>query len=166
MVLALGARSAIGAFGYAHSIPGFGFAAASGLSGGYAVLIFVGGRGLARIRIHGSGTLTVTANGFTTRVLGTVLRNQTRSKKHTRHHQQNFHLHRRFTVCVLLKRTRMCVLVILAKHTVHMDVFLAIRSMGFNPNASRSTTPFCGPAATTEQITLSTAADWHSGRWA
>jgi len=84
MVLALGARSAIG---YAHSIPGFGFAAASGLSGGYAVLIFVGGRGLACIRIHGSGTLTIAANGFTARVLGTIPRNQTRGKKHTRHHQ-------------------------------------------------------------------------------
>jgi len=86
VVFALGARSAIGALGYAHSILGLGSAAGAGLSGGYAVLILVGGRSLARIRVDGSA-LPIAAHGLAARVFGTIFSTYTRSQEHTRDHQ-------------------------------------------------------------------------------
>ena len=87
MVLALGALSAIGALGYALSVLGLRFAAAAGLSGRHPVLILLGGSSFARIRIDGSGSLTIAANGLTALVFDAILRKQTRSKKHTHHRQ-------------------------------------------------------------------------------
>ena len=80
VVFALGARSAIGPLGYAHSILGLGSAAGAGLSGGYAVLILVGGRSLARIRVDGSGTLPIAAHGLAARVFDTIFSTYTRSQ--------------------------------------------------------------------------------------
>jgi hypothetical protein len=87
LVRALDASGAVRALGYALSILGLGFAAAAGLSGRDPVLILLGGSSFARIRVHGSGSLTIAANGLTARVFDAIFRKQTRSKKHTRHHQ-------------------------------------------------------------------------------
>jgi hypothetical protein len=73
--------------GDALSILGLGSAAAVGLSGRYSVLILLGGSRFAGIRVDGSRRLTITANGFTTRVLHAIFREHVRRKKHTRYHQ-------------------------------------------------------------------------------
>jgi hypothetical protein len=65
LVLALGASSAIGSLGNALSILCLGLAAARGLSGGYTILILVGGRTFARMRVVGSSGLAVAANSLT-----------------------------------------------------------------------------------------------------
>ena len=53
IVLTLGAGSAIGAFGDTHSISCLGFAAPAGSGGCHPVLIRLGDRGIASIRVVG-----------------------------------------------------------------------------------------------------------------
>jgi hypothetical protein len=72
IVVTLGASSAIGTLGNALSIFALAFAAASGLSCRYSVLILVSGSPFACIWVVGSGRLTVAANGFTARILDTI----------------------------------------------------------------------------------------------
>jgi hypothetical protein len=76
LVLALGASLAVGALGDALSILGLGSATAVGLSGRHPILIFLGGRRFARIRVNGSCTLTIAANCFTACVFHAIFRKQ------------------------------------------------------------------------------------------
>ncbi|MGC2194170.1 MAG: hypothetical protein WA628_05810 [Terriglobales bacterium] len=86
LVRALGASGTVRALNYALSILGLGTAAGVALRGRYPVLILLGGTSFARIRIDGSGSLTIAANGLTSCVFDAI-RKRNRSKKHTRNHQ-------------------------------------------------------------------------------
>jgi hypothetical protein len=86
LVRALGASGAVGGLNYALSILGLGTAAGVALSGRYPVLILLGGTSFARIRVDGSGSLTIAANGLTSCVFDAI-RKRTRSKEHTHNHQ-------------------------------------------------------------------------------
>ena len=74
IVRGLDAGSATRPLSYTFSILGLGSAALGGLRGCHAVGILLGSSSIARVRVDRCGTLTVAANGFTTRVLDAVSR--------------------------------------------------------------------------------------------
>jgi hypothetical protein len=72
IVVTFGARGAVGPLGNALSILALAFAAPSGLSRRYSVLILGSGSTFTRIRVVRGGRLTIAANGLTTRILDTI----------------------------------------------------------------------------------------------
>jgi hypothetical protein len=77
LVLALCASLTIRGLGYTHSILGFCFATAGGLSCRYSVRILVGGSTSPRIRVVGRGTSAIAANGLAACILDAILAKQT-----------------------------------------------------------------------------------------
>jgi hypothetical protein len=72
IVLGLGARGSTWTLSYARSILGLGSTSRISLGSRHPVLILLGNRSLARIRVDSSGSRTIAANGLATRIFDAI----------------------------------------------------------------------------------------------